>query len=460
MPEKGVVKLNEREVRWEERQVPKKISRDDDQAFYGRFITHPECCARLIGQRQTFSLHVCSPQDPNFLVLPGVLPDSSTSKTGKTKSPYYCKACHSARNDEDVEEITPSISASSPETVSATATNTPCAEYVNSLNIVGRLYAKARGKELLIAICNKSTAENFIFRIAFGLEAHCFWLPTRWYTTITSQTPVKRGAKSRAFPIPSEYILDSDAPSKEGHIISIQAAFIRPKWTLVFVDHNVLITFHLMQASPAFLPSHIEPGSTSKIWLALWSSTHGPVYSQEPDATLRALRDWRSRISKQSDGQQSFTPIFLSIKGTQSVFNGSGAQEATDILLLAMIYPQMPTYYVCREDETWARLERAVIDYDKNRMDLALPSSRLPSVSSPAPFHMNHDGHAKYLQHISTYRHSRVILPIEDLRRTHELGLFIPNARIQPNGHASVPLNSETTDIQTAQTPRARRGPA
>ncbi|KAJ6469536.1 hypothetical protein DFH09DRAFT_1111147 [Mycena vulgaris] len=387
MPEKGVVKLNEREVRWEERQVPKKISRDDDQVFY-------ECCARLIGQRQTFSLHVCSPQDPNFLVLPGVLPDSSTSKTGKTKSPYYCKACHSARNDEDVEEITPSISASSPETVSATTTSTPCAEYVNSLNIVGRLYAKARGKELLIAICNKSTAENFIFRIAFGLEAHCFWLPTRWYTTITSQTPVKRGEKSRAFPIPSEYILDSDAPSKEGHIISIQAAFIRPKWTLVFVDHNVLITFHPMQASPAFLPSHIEPGSTSKIWSALWSSTHGPVYSQEPDATLRALRDWRSRISKQSDGQQNFTPIFLSIKGTQSVFNGSGAQEATDLLLLAMIHPQMPTYYICREDETWARLERAVIDYDKNRMDLALPSSRLPSVSGPAPFHMNHDGHA------------------------------------------------------------------
>ncbi|KAJ6556765.1 hypothetical protein DFH09DRAFT_1164444 [Mycena vulgaris] len=435
MPEKGVVKLNEREVRWEERQVPKKISRDNDQAFYGRFITHPECCARLIGQRQTFSLHICSPQDPNFLVRPGVLPDSSTSKTGKTKSPYYCKACHSARNDEDIEEITPSISASSPETVSATATNTPCAEYVNSLNIL-------------------------IFRIAFGLEAHCFWLPTRWYTTITSRTPVKRGEKSRAFPIPSEYILDSDAPSKEGHIISIQAAFIRPKWTLVFVDHNVLITFHLMQASPAFLPSHIEPGSTSKIWSALWSSTHGPVYSQEADAMLHALRDWRSRISKQSDGQQNFTPIFLSIKGTQSVFNGSGAQEATDLLLLAMIYLQMPTYYVCREDETWARLERAVIDYDKNRMDLALPSSRLPSVSGPAPFHMNHDSHAKYLQHISTYWRSRVILPIEDLRRTHELGLFIPNARIQPNGHASVPLNSETTDIQTAQTPRARRGPA
>ncbi|KAJ6454000.1 hypothetical protein DFH09DRAFT_1298162 [Mycena vulgaris] len=57
----------------------------------------------------------------------------------------------------------------------------------------------------------------------------------------------------------------------------------------------------------------------------------------------------------------------------------------------------MPTYYVCREDETWARLERAVIDHEKNRMDLALPSSRLPSVSGPAPFHMNHDAESSFL---------------------------------------------------------------
>ncbi|KAJ6572522.1 hypothetical protein DFH09DRAFT_1079728 [Mycena vulgaris] len=138
MPEKGVVKLNEREVGWEERQVPKKISRDDDQAFYGQFITHPGCCARLIGQRQTFSLHVFSP-----IHLP--------VKPAKQSLPIIAKLV-------TVLEMTKTLK--SPETVSATATNTPCAEYVNSLNIVGRFYAKARGKELLIAICNKSTAEN------------------------------------------------------------------------------------------------------------------------------------------------------------------------------------------------------------------------------------------------------------------------------------------------------------
>ena len=29
-------------------------------------------------------------------------------------------------------------------------------------------------------------------------------------------------------------------------LISIQAAFVRPDWTLIFVDHNVLMTFHVM----------------------------------------------------------------------------------------------------------------------------------------------------------------------------------------------------------------------
>lgn len=52
MPEKGVVKLNEREVRWEERQVPKKISRDDDQAFYGVHVLPFQTCTPLNMQLQ------------------------------------------------------------------------------------------------------------------------------------------------------------------------------------------------------------------------------------------------------------------------------------------------------------------------------------------------------------------------------------------------------------------------
>lgn len=89
-------------------------------------------------------------------------------------------------------------------------------------------------------------------------------MPTEWYHRIVSAEPVTRGTKSFAFEVPEEYI---DGPAKDV-LISIQAAFIRPKWTLVFVDHNVMIQFHVMQASHTFEPSQLAPGSSVCIYFA------------------------------------------------------------------------------------------------------------------------------------------------------------------------------------------------
>ncbi|KAJ6626643.1 hypothetical protein B0H10DRAFT_506490 [Mycena sp. CBHHK59/15] len=69
MPEKGVLKLNEREVGWEESCPPSIIGEDDDPLI-GQFVTHPVCCADPKGSRPTFSLHVSSPLDKNFVQLP------------------------------------------------------------------------------------------------------------------------------------------------------------------------------------------------------------------------------------------------------------------------------------------------------------------------------------------------------------------------------------------------------
>ncbi|KAJ6570365.1 hypothetical protein B0H10DRAFT_1964731 [Mycena sp. CBHHK59/15] len=76
-------------------------------------------------------------------------------------------------------------------------------------------------------------------------------------------------------------------------------------------------------------------------------------------------------------------------------FNGKGAQEATDLLLLALIHPQMPALYVCQNNKLWLRFLQTVIDYDKNQMDLVLPGSKLLHVSGDRQFHMNTDGHAQ-----------------------------------------------------------------
>ncbi|KAJ7145962.1 hypothetical protein C8R44DRAFT_863786 [Mycena epipterygia] len=62
----------------------------------------------------------------------------------------------------------------------------PPANFVNDLEIKGQSSAKACGKELVIAICNSNTQKNFVFRVGFGLQGHCFWMPTAWYNRIVS----------------------------------------------------------------------------------------------------------------------------------------------------------------------------------------------------------------------------------------------------------------------------------
>ncbi|KZP15730.1 hypothetical protein FIBSPDRAFT_958569 [Athelia psychrophila] len=101
------------------------------------------------------------------------------------------------------------------------------AEIVNMLQICGQLFIGQRSKEFVLGI------DRYVIRICLGLEAHAFWLPTNDYHTIMAGKPVPRGKKGVAFPIPLELV---DGPAKDA-MITIQMAFIRPDWTLVFVDH-------------------------------------------------------------------------------------------------------------------------------------------------------------------------------------------------------------------------------
>lgn len=117
-------------------------------------------------------------------------------------------------------------------------------------------------------------------------------------------------------------------------------------------------------------------------------------------------------------------------------FNGSGAQKTSDQLFLALIHPQMPAYYVCANDTLWDRFLKTVIDYEKDRMDLAAPSPGFPPFRALVSFLHEPDGHTKYLHHVLTYRCFNVLVYQDCLQAAQELGLFLPNAIIQPNGCA------------------------
>ncbi|KAJ6628109.1 hypothetical protein B0H10DRAFT_1940662 [Mycena sp. CBHHK59/15] len=165
MPESGVVNLNEREVGFEEQQLPAKVRKDPKEKFYGEFITHPECCAHVSGERQTFTVHDCPPSNPYFIQLPlhiAPVPPKTSEEA------FYCVSCHRGHPDipKDKEKLKPQYPSIAP------------AQYINDLHITGRIHAKARGKELVVVICNQDTNENYAFRVNFGTEAHCFWIPS------------------------------------------------------------------------------------------------------------------------------------------------------------------------------------------------------------------------------------------------------------------------------------------
>ena len=94
--------------------------------------------------------------------------------------------------------------------------------------------------------------------MSFALEGHSFWIPTHMYDDIVSYSPVNKGKTSRAFAIPSKYW--DGLPGMVGYL-SIQAAFRCQDWTLLFIDHNVMITFHVMGLQNPCKKEDLEPGS-------------------------------------------------------------------------------------------------------------------------------------------------------------------------------------------------------
>jgi hypothetical protein len=164
----------------------------------------------------------------------------------------------------------------------------------------------------------------------------------------------------------------------------------------------------------------------------LWSNTHGPVHELEPAKYSANLEAWREHsIRSMID-----VPIFLEVKDNQHVFNGYGAQEACDMLVLACLHPCMPTFMVCRDSSLFTRLHDALIKYRTDRVRL-IESKRLPLLSSERPFRFNSRAHKLFLQSVSCSRRYHVIVNQEALSQMHNLGLLNPDAVIQDSGFAT-----------------------
>ncbi|KAF8954277.1 hypothetical protein BDZ97DRAFT_2081817 [Flammula alnicola] len=436
---------------------------------HGLLVFHPPCCAKVDGNRQTVTIHRCRADDPVFHVLPEPRKRQPPKSKHPKKKPleeedHICKACtqpDAGEDDEDEDEDVslfdnipssdgPNIPSSLPllkgEEVDllrikpdlTSFKGKPAADIANALQIQGELLCVSRGKEIVLAIA------NFIIRICFGVEGHCFWLPTSVYRALITDGPVDRGAKSKTFAIPAEY---QDGPPGNVHQLSMQAAFVRPDWTLVFVDHNVMITFHIMALQRTIRRSDLEPGSP--LWPSLWSATHGPVHSSEPIQALKVLDRWR-QVSLVS---QNSTAIFLAVKSNQKVFNGYGAQETCDMLCSVFIHPCMPVYQICADESLWKRFKQGVLDYQCDRLKL-LETGSFPHVSGPRPFQMNHNAHDRFMAHVLCYRTRYVFADQLMLDGLHSRDLLNPHAIIQPTGTAQDSGESEVSLYAGTKVPK------
>ncbi|KAJ3573001.1 hypothetical protein NP233_g2714 [Leucocoprinus birnbaumii] len=368
---------------------------------HGLLIIHQECCARTNGNRQSVSVHTCPENDPIRNPLP-------VPKNGKGQTCLSCYISDSPGANRDLEHLALSIKDSHshlhgklPSTI------------VNELKIKGRMYAISRGKEFVMII------NEYAIRICFGLEGHCFWVPTAVYRDITALPPVARGEKSKAFQIPSEHW---GGPSNVPALVSIQAAFVRPDWTFIICDHNVMI------------------------WPYLWSITHGPVSYLEPLAFRECLNAWRQHQRE----SLSDTPIWLEIKGNQQVFNGYGAQETCDMLFWAFIHPLMPSSKICLDETLWSRFIDNVISYQQRRIELVnQKNSKFPSISGKRPFQWHANGHRLFLAEVPVFRKARVRVTRVFFEEMQRYGLHNPDATIMDNGFAEVVPRNPMYDPNT-----------
>ncbi|KAF8999474.1 hypothetical protein BDZ89DRAFT_1147681 [Hymenopellis radicata] len=98
---------------------------------------------------------------------------------------------------------------------------------------------------------------------------------------------------------------------------SIQFYFRRPDWMLIVLDHNVMISFHVMHLARACTQADLEPSSAVNLALYMVFDTR-PVHYLEPEATQAALADWRVDILDTCN----MTMLFTAVKGNQVTNNG------------------------------------------------------------------------------------------------------------------------------------------
>ncbi|KAL1711781.1 hypothetical protein EV715DRAFT_297699 [Schizophyllum commune] len=216
MPESSTVEMFEIEANYTTSKPGAQNQPSTAPSEYGHLKFVPECTADQYGTHSTVTVHHSADNNPIFHWPLSREPGGLVNKSVKLKEYYKQQGLTGLAED-----------------------------VLNKLDICGHAYSIARGKEPALIISNNVRNEHWIVRYHFGTEGHIFGLPTTDIQHIMASPPVKRPSveRSKAFKIP----LDLCKGPKTDPLVSILATFERPKWSLAFVNHNVMLTMHVMR---------------------------------------------------------------------------------------------------------------------------------------------------------------------------------------------------------------------
>jgi hypothetical protein len=138
---------------------------------------------------------------------------------------------------------------------------------------------------------------------------------------------------------------------------TIQLALVGSKTCLVMADKNKLMTINVVLAPPPHL-----------LW---YKPTNGPCPIQDPEGFEKGLlnsqlnKDLNHPGSRALTSPSRTTPIYLEMTDSSknSFWNGIGTSHATEILHLAKIHPETPTFKIFAKSEPRTRLCEAIGSY-------------------------------------------------------------------------------------------------
>ncbi|KIO17099.1 hypothetical protein M407DRAFT_229298 [Tulasnella calospora MUT 4182] len=307
------------------------------------------------------------------------------------------------------------------------------------------LFSAVRGKEMALAF------KCYCIRVSFATQGHCLWIPNAHFNVIVAQgtRPFGESGKGQTYSLPPD--IQSESPSqhfnKDRHI-RIAMSFRGPTHTLVFVDHNMLMRFHITKFTRDLTKTDLTPGS--EVWPLLWGKNHGPDVLLEPELWSSAYEDWLDSI------KSSNKPLLRALLDDKKASNGLGEWQGTDVLARAALHPLWTASLFAACESATNRLKQAIIDMAESynvKVGMKTADMTFTTVfdfeAKGSPYDFCDWAHQDWLEKaVFVYRKSSARVSEEALQQLRSLNLLGPYFAINTGVQPSPVIERATTTLQ------------